>query len=172
MNKFLAALALLLALTGASYAGNCHGRKTTVVEHEPVVVVEEESTRSVERERAARVERERSALIERERATRVEREPVVVVEQEPSVVVIEKAPTVVIEEEPVVVVEEDTVIFSESSKSLVQQFRDANRGSRATKRAAIQGARAVRFVRKANNAAAEQATQQSLRQTLNGCCED
>jgi hypothetical protein len=112
MTKYLTIPALLLAMTGASYAGNCHGSKKTVaVEHDPVVIVEEK--------------------------------PVVVIE------------------EPVAVVEEPVVVV-ESPKSLRQQFKDANREARATKRAAIQGARYAKFSRKAGGAAAEQATQQSV----------
>lgn len=120
MTKYLTIPALLLALSGVTYAGNCHGsKKTVVVEHDPVVIVEDK--------------------------------PVVVIEEEPVVVV----------EEPVVVVEEPVVVV-ESPKSLRQQFKDANREARATKRAAIQGARYAKFSRKAGAAAAEQATQQSV----------
>jgi hypothetical protein len=79
---------------------------------------------------------------------------VAVVEHDP-VVIVESAPTVVIEEEPVVIV-------AESPKSVRQQFKDANREARATKRAAVQGARAAKFSRKAGAAYAEQATQQSV----------
>ena len=115
MTKYLTIPALLLALSGVTYAGNCHGskEKTVVVEHEPVVIVEDK-------------------------------------------------PTVVIEDKPVVVVEEEPVVVVESPKTLRQQFKDANREMRATKRAAIQGARAAKFSRKAGAAYAQQATQQSV----------
>ena len=113
MTKYLTLPALLLALSGVAQAGNCHGTKTVVVEHDPVVIVE-------------------------------------------------SAPTVVVEREPVVVIEEEPVIVVESPKSVRQQVKDANREARATKRAAVQGARAAKFSRKAGAAYAEQATQQSV----------
>jgi hypothetical protein len=85
-----------------------------------------------------------------------------VVEHDP-VVIVESAPTVVVEKEPVVVIEEEpVVIVAESPKSVRQQVKDANREARATKRAAVQGARAAKFSRKAGAAYAEQATQQSV----------